>query len=175
MTDAAQASGPQKRDLLALYALFLLAIACPTALCLMPRALAPLDLPALQLSAAETEAVMQADLRAEKSASRSPVALELEREFLDHGEKEARGAEPSDAHGARMLGMHDTYLRLLHEGGPSAVLAMRARALGKFEAALDLQLPQEQQQGVLGVFGNVLESFFLAVIEELPLELERYR
>ncbi len=142
-----------------LYALFALAIACPFALCLMPRALAPLDLPALQLTESEARSVLDADRQAVNAAPRSPLALELERQFLEHGEVEARGLEGAEQRMRRLSAMHATYLGLTKEVGQPSALLMRSRAVEKLEAALDLRLPDEQQKGVLGIFANVLEGY----------------
>jgi hypothetical protein len=104
------------------------------------------------------DAVIRADARAERSAPRSPRAEQLERLFLQHGEKEVEVLESRDQYLRRKRLLHEAYEALVREFGQDAALSLRARALGKLEAALDLRLPQAQVKGVMGIFTNALQT-----------------
>jgi hypothetical protein len=141
----------------ALYALFTLTVACALLLCAVPRPLAPTDLPVLRLSNSAVQWIERQDERDAKRAPSSPQALELERRFLDYGVAEDDGGDSSETRSQRRHALAATYADLVREVGPALALTMRARALGKLEAALDLRLPDEQLKGVMGIFANVLD------------------
>ncbi len=156
------AAGRAKRSLsegAQLYVLLVLAVSCALLLCMLPRELAALELPGLRLPSAAVQAVLQADALASQHAPRTPAALELERLYLEDGQAEDRVLEALDQRSVRRHQLQDAYAQLFYEQGLPAVLAMRARAVDKLEAALQLRLPQEQVTGVMGVFAYALQSY----------------
>lgn len=142
-----------------LYVLFGLCVACALALCVVPRMLAPNELPALRLPRAPVLAAIAADEQARKAAPRTPAAFELERLYLEDGQAEDRSTESVQQRGHRRRQLHETYQQLVHEQGQAAALAMRARAVEKLEAALELRLPEEQVTSVMGVYAYALQNY----------------
>jgi hypothetical protein len=143
-------------DDFAMVALFVLSVSCALLLCALPRALVPTDGPGLRLSRSEVEEVMSADAQAERKAKPTRRALELDRLRREQGEAEARTVEVTTQRAARKRALHKAFEELISEEGDEAAVAQRALALSRFEAALDLRLPDEQRKGVMGLFANVL-------------------
>jgi hypothetical protein len=140
----------------ALHWLFVVAAACALALAYMPRALTPIELPALTLSAAEVQAVSAADARSAAAAPSGGAAAELMTAYLDFGRSEISALEDPQLMQQRRRLLHRIYERVVAEHGQAAALALRELALTKFEAALDSRLPPDQIKSVLGIFPTVL-------------------
>jgi hypothetical protein len=143
---------------LGLYTLFAVATGCSLLLLVVPRAIAPIELPTLTLPAAEVEQVIRDDARRAASAPRSAVAHELRQRFHQFGASEvtALGDARLDIQRRRML--HYLHDRVIASDGAAAILALRAQALAELESALDGRLPAAEVSGVLGVFPNVLSE-----------------
>jgi hypothetical protein len=142
----------------ALYALFVLVIGCALVLLVLPRAIAPTELPTLRLPAAAVAEVMRDDARRASAAPRSAPALELVQRFQEFGASEIAGIEDARLGIQRRRVLHHLYERVVAADGASAALMLREQALGQLEAALDLRLPKPQVNGVMGVFANVLSE-----------------
>jgi hypothetical protein len=139
---------------------FACAVACGLVLALLPRAVAPNELPALTLSAAEVAQVLSEDARRAASAPSSDTALELTRMFLDFGGSEIAALEDAQLSSQRRRAMHHAFDRVVAAHGQAGALALREQALAKFESALDLELPAAQTKALLGLFPNALEQHF---------------
>jgi hypothetical protein len=142
----------------ALYASFGVAVACALLLALLPRAIAPTELPALTLPAAEVAQVLRDDARRAAAAPQSDVAHDLARLFVEFGRNEVAAFEDRQLAGQRRRLLHHAFERVVAADGEQAVQALRESVLAQFESALDLQLPAAQVKGVVGVFPNLLEE-----------------
>ena len=143
-------------DRVALYALFVLAVACLLMLCAVPRPLVPDTLPGFGMSSNAVDAVLAQDALDEKRAPRSPSAFEFERLFLAHGEAEDRRIGDITTQGVPTRELAAAYAAMVQQDGALAGIRMRARLLAKLEAALALRLPKEQVKGVMGLFADAL-------------------
>jgi hypothetical protein len=142
----------------ALYALFALTIGCALVLLVVPRAIAPSELPTLTLPAAAVDRVMREDARRATAAPSSAPARELVQRFLEFGASEVAAIEDARLGIQRRRVLHHLYDRVVAADGAAAALDLREQALARFEAALDLRLPKAQVNGVMGVFANVLSE-----------------
>jgi hypothetical protein len=156
-TNTAKLQKLQLGEAFSLYALFVVAVACLLLLCAVPRPLVPSELPAVRLPEAAMAKTVAQDALDEKQAPTSPAAMELERLFLEHGEAEDAGRDSTTTRMARQQALSAAYKELVAQDGAIAGVRLRARELGKMEAALALRLPEEQVRGVMGVFANALD------------------
>jgi hypothetical protein len=140
----------------ALHWLFLVAAVCALGLALVPRALAPIELPALTLSAADVRAVRAQDARRAAAAPSDGAAAELMTTYLEFGRSEVSALEDPQLMQQRRRLLHRLYQRVLAERGEEAALGLRESALAKFEDALESRLPRDQIKSVLGIFPTVL-------------------
>jgi len=140
----------------ALYALLALSSGCALLLLIIPRPIAPVELPILTLPAAEVAQVMREDSRRAAAAPHSDIARELMQRYHQFGANEVVAMEDVRLGTQRRRLLHHLYERLVAADGAAAALALRAKALGELEAALDARLPEAQVEGVMGVFANVL-------------------
>jgi hypothetical protein len=143
---------------LGLYVLFVAAIGCSLVLLVVPRAIAPIELPTLTLPAAEVAQVMSDDARRAAAAPHSAEARELMQRFHQFGASEVSALEDARLGLQRRRLLHHLHDRVVAADGAAGALALRAQALAELEAALDARLPQNQVSGVLGVFANVLSE-----------------
>jgi hypothetical protein len=147
-----------RSPVVALYVSFGLAVSCALLLALLPRAIAPTELPALTLPAAEVAQALRDDARRVAAAPQSDAAHELTRLFFDFGGTEIAALEDRQLAGQRRRLLHYAFDRVVAAHGKQGAQALRESALAQFESALDLQLPAAQVKGVLGVFPSVLEQ-----------------
>ena len=141
-----------------LYGLFGLAVACSLLLASLPRAITPSELPGLVLPEREVEKVIADDTARATSAPETASGAELMRLFLEFGQSEIAALENVSLAELRRRLLRRAYDRVVAADGAQAALALRARALAKFEDALALRLKDAQLAGVLGVFPNVLSQ-----------------
>jgi hypothetical protein len=137
--------------------LFAVALACASVLLLMPRAVAPLELPSLMLPEKAVAVVIASDEAAAKAAPRTERVEQLEALYMEQGRMERVGVEDGDRFAARRRSLEAGYKGVVAESGEAAALRMRARAVVSLEAALELALPDEQAKAVLGSLSAILE------------------
>lgn len=123
----------------------------------LPRPLTPNELPSLRLSAGAVRASLAEDRRRATQVPDTPLAAALDGLFLaqgraDHSLTELRvQRERRDKERSRLVA------QLQADSGRDALLALRARAVMRFEEALsDADLPEAELPGILGVFPNQL-------------------
>jgi hypothetical protein len=138
-------------------ALFALALTCAGLLFVLERAVPPIELPSLSLPRAPVEAVIRADATAASAAPKSKQAVALEALLWRQGAAEAPGIEDLDTYRNRRKALELGYRALVRVEGEARVLRLRSKAVAQLEAALDLQLKDEQAKAVLGSFTAVLE------------------
>jgi hypothetical protein len=141
---------------LAVAGLFVVALVCAAVLFILPRAVAPLELPSLSLPRAEVEAVMRADALAARSAPESRQAKELWTLYLEQGRMERAGIEDSGPYAARRKALVQAFTALVAEAGEQAAMALRAKAVEQLDAALALRLPAADAQAALGALSAML-------------------
>ena len=161
MTDSTRGDAGAMRRLLQspeflLYALFVVSVSCALVLLSLPRAIAPLELPALVLPAAAVQRVLQQDARRAAAAPKTPASRDFEQRYLEFGASEIAAIDNIHLATLRRRKLNHLWKRVAAESGELGALAMRAKALEQFEAALDSRLPKTQSDGLLGVFANVL-------------------
>lgn len=143
-------------DEVAAVVLFLVSLACAALLFWIPRAVAPVELPSLQLSAAEVDAALKADAQAARTTLASPRVATLERLMLEQGRSEQAGSEEVGPYDARRAALVREYAALAAEVGAQRALALRARAAERLEAALDMKLPTADARAVIGAMNSML-------------------
>lgn len=141
---------------LMLYALLALTIVCVLALCVVPRALAPIDLPPLVLDRASVAKVVAADAEHAKKAPQSADAKALLEAFLTLGDVENQAADDKTSPTVIRQRLSHLFQKLAHDLGEPAALTLRAAAVERLEAALRLQLSDKETQQVLGLFPDAL-------------------
>lgn len=139
-----------------LYALFVLTTVCLLALCLIPRALAPLEPPALVLDRGQVAQVVREDAKAASSAPQSAVAKDLVERFLVLGDVENHVNKDVPNPQYQRDSIARTFQKLTKEAGEEAALKLRSAAVEKLEAALRLRLAQAETDRVLGLFPDAL-------------------
>lgn len=144
---------------LMLYALLVLTIVCVLALCVLPRALAPVDLPALVLDRASVAKVIAADSENAKTASQSPEANALLESFLSLGDLENQTVESAATPAILRQSIARSFNKLAHDLGNPAALKLRAVAVERLESALRMQLSDKETQRVLGLFPDALARY----------------
>ncbi len=148
MSDAVAASG-----------LLVLAPSCALLLLALPRPVTPKHPPALRLPARQVAAAIARDRDLARAAPGSKTARHLEELLSQKGESEREPTEPVPVYEKRRARFSRTIVKLRNESGERAVLALRARALEKLEAALDLTLSEKQAQSILGSFPVLLQRY----------------
>ncbi|MET0385769.1 MAG: hypothetical protein ABW321_07405 [Polyangiales bacterium] len=139
-----------------LYVLLIVSVACGFVLLAIPRALTPTEPPALALSAAAVAAQQAEDAKLALDAPHGAAAEQLISLYQAFGQIERVGTEPRELTDLRRRSLHLAYERVREESGGRAVLALRALALSKLEAALDDELRGEEIGAWLGAFPSVL-------------------
>ncbi len=141
---------------LMLYALLALTMVCVLALCILPRALAPLELPALVLDRASVAKVVAADAENAKKASQSPEAQALLESFMALGDIENQTSGTATTPEILRQSLARSYDKLVRDLGEPAALTLRAVAVERLESALRLQLSDKETQRILGLFPDAL-------------------
>lgn len=123
----------------------------------LPRPLTPSEPPSLRLPAAEVRSAMAEDERLAAEAPRTPLANELDGLLLAQGEADHGLSELRAERARRMRRRAQLAAQLQAQSGRSALLALRARAVMRFQRALtDAAVPETELPGVFGVFPNQL-------------------
>jgi hypothetical protein len=138
-----------------MYTLFALAVACALLLAAAPRAIAPTELPGLELPANEVADVLARDA-ARAQVQPGERSRELLRLFHEFGQSENAALENAQLVQQRRRALRHVYDRVVEAEGAAAALAVRERALAKFEDLLALQPSPTTAAAVLGVFPSVL-------------------
>jgi hypothetical protein len=146
---------------LQLFALWLVATAAGVFLIATPRAIAPVELPALALDASEVQEQERQDAALAKTAPSTENAKELWDQYLKFGEAELLLFEQRANTDVRRRRMRRAQEAVVAESGANAGNAMRARALLKFESALAGEVPRAELKGLLGVYPHVLAQHLL--------------
>lgn len=141
---------------LQLLILWLAAIFAGLLLIALPRAVAPLELPALVLDGQAVQAQQQEDARMAAAAPQTQRAESLWAMYLKFGETEVVTLDQPQFLEQRRIALRHARQLLIDESGPVAATAMRAFALSRFEAALAGELPKSELKGILGVFPHAL-------------------
>lgn len=141
-------------------ALLLVAAVCGHVLIALPRTAIPKETPALQLDPVAVNKVFAADRTFAAQAPTSPVALALDALLLEKGESERVPTETYEAQTDRKERTAYTLKAFRRDEGEPALTKLRARAVERMQDALNLKLPPEQVQGVLGGFPTILRETF---------------
>jgi hypothetical protein len=124
----------------------------------MPRAIAPTELPTLALRPDLVAAQLLEDAQLAAAVPHTPAADELMASYQQFGSNEVAELDNPTLGQQRRRSLHRAYQRVRDESGARAVLALRARALSLFEAALANKLRGAPVAGVFGIFPNVLSQ-----------------
>lgn len=138
--------------------MLIVAAVCGYVLIALPRTAIPTETPALQCDPDAVAAVVAHDRSLAKQAPTSPAALELDALLLERGEVEREASETNETQSVRRDRISRALQVLQSAGDDEAVLKLRARAVDRMQDALDLRLPPEQIQGVLGGFPTLLRE-----------------
>lgn len=137
--------------------LFVILVACAAALLFRPRGVVWHETPSLVLPADLVNAALAAEAKLAASAPRTEAALRADELWLELGREERQGV-PGYQRAARGRAMQVAIGRVLEESGEPAVLALRAAAAERLEAALDVELDPKLASDVLGDFALMLEG-----------------
>jgi hypothetical protein len=146
---------------LQLFGLWLAATLAGICLIALPRAIAPLDLPALSLDPDEVRAQERQDAELAKTAPTTENAKALWDLYLQFGESELMLLEQPGPLEQRRRKLRRVQDAVVAESGERAGNALRARALLELEAALNGEVPRAELKGVMGVFPYVLSQHLL--------------
>jgi hypothetical protein len=141
--------------------LWLAATLAGVVLIALPRAVAPVELPVLQLNPAEVREQELQDVKLAASAPTTPNARALWDMYLSFGESELMLLDQPSALEQRRRKLRRAQEAVVAESGPLAGNAVRARAMIKFEAALAGEVPRPELKGLLGVYPHVLAQHML--------------
>lgn len=131
--------------------------ACAALILVVPRAVAPRELPPLVLAPNAL-----AELEARDDASSAPtgeLADRVRRGVEAQGRAEVSEGEPAAAYEARLRDLREAAAELARTEGEEAVDALRAEALAELPAALSGELPRPQEEARLGSFPRMLERY----------------
>ena len=143
---------------LQLFVLWLTATAAGIGLIALPRAIAPLELPALTLDPDEVRAQQLEDVRLAKTIRNTERGKILWDLYLKLGESELMLLDQKGPLEQRRRELRRAQEEVVAESGPQAGNAWRARALIKFEAALAGEVPRADWKGLMGVFPYILSQ-----------------
>jgi hypothetical protein len=146
---------------LQLFGLWLAAALAGIGLIALPRAIAPIDLPALALDPAQVREQERQDEALAKTAPATENAKALWDQYLSFGESELMLLDQPGPLEQRRRRLRRAQEAVVAESGPRAGNAMRARALLRFEAALAGEVPRAELKGILGVYPYVLSQHML--------------
>ena len=141
---------------LQLFVLWLVATLAGIALIALPRAVAPLELPALTLDEEDVSTQEAEDAQLAANAPNTEKAKALWADYINFGEAEIMVVGQQMLLEQRRRMLRRLLDAVVEESGPKAGQAMRALALSKLEAALSGELPKAELKGVLGIFPHVL-------------------
>lgn len=134
------------------------ATSCVAILLAMPKPVEPVELPALVVPRAATELAHEADRSLSEALPRGAAVTRVRR-LLD---ETARGETRREAFGSasrRRAQMDAAVGVLLHEKGPTALRAIRARATLDALHALEHELPEQERVRRLGRFMESLTHY----------------
>lgn len=137
--------------------LFALVVLCAGFLLAQPRRVALVDMPPLVLPAGPVREALAAEAKAAANAPRTKAAAELDRLWLELGRAERDGDEPMHLRRTRRTEARALYDQVVKESGEPAALALRAAAVERLDAALDLELDPKLARDVMGDFALLLE------------------
>lgn len=138
--------------------LFLVVVACAGILLVLPRGAPLRETPPLVLHAAPVREALSATAKAAQRAPRTPAAVEVDRLWLELSRAEREGAEPMPARRARRNAARAAFLQVVKESGEPGALALRAAAVERLDAALELKLDPKLSRDVMGDFALMLEK-----------------
>lgn len=138
--------------------LFLVVVACAGFLLVLPRRAPLQEMPPLVLPAAPVRAALAAEAKAAQQAPRTKAAAELDRLWLELSRAEREGPEPMHARRMRRNAAREAFLQVVKESGDAGALALRAAAVERLDAALDLKLDPKLARDVMGDFALMLEK-----------------
>jgi hypothetical protein len=139
-----------------LYALLALTTACLLVLCIVPRALAPLDAPALVLDRAQVAKVVAADAKNAKEAPQTPETKALFEAFLSLGDIENRTVQNAASPYVQRQSLARRFDKIARDVGEPAALDLRSAAVESLEAALAMRVSDKDAQRLLGLFPEAL-------------------
>jgi len=139
-------------------AMLIVAAVCGHILLALPRTAIPTAPPALHIDDATTQAMRAMDRARAAKAPTSPVARALDHLLLEKGESEREPTELQENQMHRSKRIAFTLEAFKKREGEEALLSMRALAVERMQKALDLQVPKEEQQAVLGNFPTILKE-----------------
>lgn len=131
---------------------------CGHVLIALPRTAIPTAPPALHIDDATTLAIGKKDRALAAKAPTSPVARALDGLFLEKGESEREPTELQENQMLRTQRIAYTLNAFKKREGEEALLSMRALAVERMQKALDMRLPKEEQQAVIGNFPTILKE-----------------
>ena len=137
--------------------LFAVVVGCAAALLFQPRGVVWQETPNLVLPPDLVNAALAAEAKLAATLPSTEAAKQADALWLELGHEEREGI-PMHVRAARSRSMASALRRLQSESGEQAVLALRAAAAERLEAALDLELDPKLAQDVLGDFGLMLEG-----------------
>jgi hypothetical protein len=146
---------------LQLFGLWLAATLAGICLIALPRAIAPIELPALELDPEAVRAQEHQDSELAKTAPATANANLLWDLYLQFGESELMLLEQPAPLEQRRRKLRRAQEAVVAESGQRAGNALRARALLKLEAALAGEVPRAELKRVMGVFPYVLSQHLL--------------
>jgi hypothetical protein len=138
--------------------LFLLVVTCAGFLLLLPRRAPLRETPPLVLPAGPVRDALAAEAKSAQQAPRTPAAAELDRLWLELSRAEREGPEPIHARRTRRNAAREAFLQVVKESGEPGALALRAAAVERLDAALDLKLDPKLARDVMGDFALMLEK-----------------
>lgn len=146
-------------DGIAATALLIVAPACAAILLALPRPVEPNQLPSLRLNAKQVAQTWVGDQASAKDAPRSPPAVQLRALLLEEGRSERALSESPGAFQRRRDQIRQALAAVRRLEGEKAILALRAQAVTELESGLDLALPSDQTEGLLGSFPSFLQRY----------------
>jgi hypothetical protein len=138
-------------------ALFVVMTACAAVLLFLPRGVVWQETPSLVLPPELVNAALAAEAKLADAVPHTEAAKSADGFWLELGHEEREGV-PIHVRATRQRTMTMAIQRLTKESGEQAVLALRAAAAERLEAALDLKLDPKLASDVLGDFATMLEG-----------------
>jgi hypothetical protein len=123
----------------------------------IPQAVDPWEMPSLVLDRQATSDAIRFDQSLAADAPQSPEAQTVRSLFLAHGRAETNRPYPLREHDRRQAAIHHAIQALLAKRGPSALAAMRARAVEDFVHVFYDLTPEERSAEDLAILGGFTE------------------
>jgi hypothetical protein len=146
-------------DAVAAVLLITVATVCALLLITQARNVEPVALPSLRLPAGEVAAVIEKDRADARALAASDAVSKLEELFLRRGAEQRSASASAIRSGTTLEALRQRLEQFRIEHGEKAVRGLRARAVERLEAALDLALPDEEAKDVLGAFPVLLDKY----------------